>query len=268
MLRFPIHLRPWRPLAPNSIFDASTFFRSPTCVSYGKNNCLCVFDRSANTLLLLLFRVILYRLSSEGPLCCPFCTMISNVSASGRVCYVSFRDRFITCFLLSFRRAFSNISPVYKENETFRICEKKNVNKNDLGSNGAVSTVSTMCFCSFLFCVFFLRDFSENEKTESLPFSGNTQTGFWNLLLVQGKRMFTNPQKWTPHGHVAGLQGKPYFRTPDCLCVRCRSFRGCLPSDVHFGTSLGHGQKSAQNDPPNVNFGTILGHSLSFTRKT
>ena len=53
MLRFPILLRPWRPLAPNSITDAPTFFRSPTCVSLSKNNGFCVFERSAKGLLLL-----------------------------------------------------------------------------------------------------------------------------------------------------------------------------------------------------------------------
>ena len=124
MLRFPILLRPWRPLATNSITDASTFFRSPTCVSYSKNNGFCVFERSASTLLLLLFRFTFSHFSSEGPLCCPFGTTISNVSALVRFCYFCFCDSFFTFFLLGFRCAFSKLSPVYKENHTFRIFEK------------------------------------------------------------------------------------------------------------------------------------------------
>ena len=116
MLRFPILWRPWRPSAANSITDASTFFRSPTCVSFSKNHGFCVFDRSAKGILLLFVRFIFCRLSSEGPLCCPFGTAISNVSALVRFCYFCFRDSCFTFFLLRFRCAFSNISPVYKEN--------------------------------------------------------------------------------------------------------------------------------------------------------
>ena len=203
MLRFPILLRPWRPLATNSITDASTVFRSPTCVWYSKNNGLCVCELSANTLLLLFFRFVFSRFSSEGPFGCAFGTTISNVSALARFCFFCFRDRLFMFFLLSFRCAFSKLSPVYKENNTFGIFEKyeKRVPKRPPMKWSVLYSKNNV----FLLVVFLSATILKTQKTESFPFCGNTRVDFRNLARSGGLGRFTDPQKWTPDGNRCRL---------------------------------------------------------------
>ena len=112
----------------------------------------------------------------------------------------------------------------------------------------------------FLLVVFLCATFLKTQKTESVPFCGNTRVGFWNLSLLQGKPVFTTPQKWTPHGNVARLQGKPHFGTEMLLkpmvfyTFRMRTLGLWLvplvapndPSEVHSGTISGWAAKWLQ----------------------
>ena len=85
--------------------------RSHMYVWNNENHAFCVFERSAKGLLLLFFRFVFSRFPSEGPLCCPFGTTISNVSALVRFCYFVcvavfyvFFARFSVCFFETLSR--------------------------------------------------------------------------------------------------------------------------------------------------------------------